>query len=59
MRTQLTISTTTVYSFETEDFEQWQLNALDVADEAGDDCAFDDEALAGNIVEFLRERATH
>ncbi len=59
MRTQLKISDKPVYSFETEDFEQWQLNALDVVDEAEDDCAFDDEVLAGNVAEFLRERATH
>ena len=50
-----------VYSFETEDFEQWSLSSLNANEEPDDDeygSVFDDEALADNVVEFLKEAAS-
>ena len=61
MRTQPAMSHKAIYSFETEDFEQWQLSTLNANAEAdGDeyDSLFNEESLADNVIEFLGEVAT-
>lgn len=48
------------YSFETEDFEQWELSSLHVVDDSDGDeyeSPYDQESLAGNVIEFLNEVA--
>ena len=58
MRTQQVTTHKAIYSFETEDFEQWQLSALNASDEPDDgeyESWFDEESLAGNVVDFLGE----
>ncbi len=50
------------YSFETEDFEQWQLSSLKADDDSDGDedeyeSSFGEESLAGNVIEFLNEVA--
>jgi hypothetical protein len=60
MQTQHAIFNAVNYSFETEDFEQWQLSSLVVIDDAEADeneSAYDEESLAGNVIEFLKEAA--
>jgi len=60
MRTQQVTTHKAVYSFETEDFEQWQLGSLKAIDDAEEDeyeSQFDEESLAGNVIEFLHEAA--
>lgn len=58
MRLQQTVTHKAIYSFETEDFEQWQLGSLNLEDDADEyESAFDEEALAGNVIEFLHETA--
>lgn len=62
MQLQPATSRGATYSFETEDFEQWQLSSLNAGDDSDGDedeyeSSFDEESLAGNVIEFLNEVA--
>lgn len=58
MQIQHVISDSRVYSFETEDFEEWQMDSLVVEDEEDWEYSeYAEEKLAGNVVEFLKETA--